>query len=73
VIRVVAHDIEQGLAHIESGTVEDEGIGAQVPNQIVDGIGEALSEDLMAAVTQRKGQKLGDLRRVVDEQDAAQA
>src|SRR6266705_6179 len=61
VIRVVTHGVEERLAHVEGGTVEHERIGSLLQNQLVD------------EITKRKGQKLGNLRRVVDEQDAAQS
>ena len=72
VIRVMPHRVEERFAHLESATVEHEGVGALLQNQFVDGSGISGCEDFVAAVTQRKRQQLGNLRRVVDEQDAAQ-
>lgn len=72
-IRMVTHAVEQRLAHIIGGAVEHERIGMLLENQLVDCRGISLCENLVAAVTQRKCQKLGNLRRVVNEQDAAQA
>jgi len=72
-IRMVTHAVEQRLAHIVGGAVEHEHIGMLLENQLVDSRSISLCESLVAAVTQRKRQKLGNLRRVVDEQDAAQA
>ncbi len=73
VIRVVTHGVEERLAHVEGGTVEHERIGSLLQNQLVDGVGISRCEDLVAEITKRKGEKLGNLRRVVDEQDAAQS
>src|ERR1039458_2179670 len=73
VIRMVTHGVEERLAHVVGGAVEHERIGALLENQLVDGDGVSRCKDLVAAVTQRKCQQLGNLRRVVDEQDAAQA
>ncbi len=73
VIRVVTHGVEERLAHVEGGTVEHERIGSLLQNQLVDGVDISRCEDLVAEITKRKGQKLGNLRRVVDEQDAAQS
>src|SRR5271165_4597680 len=72
VVRVVTHVVEERLAHVEGGTVEHECIGAVLLNQFVDGVGKSGCEDLVAEVTQCKRQELGNLRRVVDEQDAGQ-
>jgi len=69
---VVAHDIEQGLTHVKGSAVQHYGIGSELPNQIVDSIGITLGEDFMAVVSQRKGQKLGYFRRIVDEQNTTQ-
>jgi hypothetical protein len=73
VIRVVTHGIEERLAHVEGGTIEHERVGVVFQNQFVDGYSKSRRENLVAQVTQRKREKLGYLRRVVDEQDAAQA
>ena len=72
VIRVIPHRVEERFAHLESATVQHQGVGALLQNQFVDGSGISRCQDLVAAVTQRKRQQLGNLRRVVDEQDAAQ-
>src|SRR5208337_5181519 len=71
-IGVVTHGVEERFAHVEGGTVEHNGVGAVLQNQLVDGRGISRSEDLVAEVTQRKRQELGNLRRVVDQQDARQ-
>lgn len=73
VIRVVTHSVKERLAHVEGGTIEYERIGSLLENQFVDGDRISRCQDLIAEVTQRKRQKLGNLRRVIDEQDAAQA
>src|SRR5271166_3745688 len=72
VVRMVTQAVKERLAHVEGGTVEHERIGAVLQNQLVDGRGISRCEDLVAEVTQRKRQQLGNLRRVVDEQDARQ-
>jgi len=72
VIWVVPHRIEQRFAHVEGGTVEHEGIGALFKNQFIYALGISRGEDAVAAVPQRKRQKLGNLGRIVDEQDAVQ-
>jgi hypothetical protein len=66
-VRVVTQAVEECLAHIEGGTVQHDSIGALLCNQLIDGRGVSCCDDLMSPVTQRKGQQLGNLRRVVDE------
>src|SRR5882762_8300973 len=73
VIRVITHGVEERLAHIVDGTIEHEGIGALLNDELINGGGIAGGENVVAAVAQRKRQQLGDFRRVVDEQDAPQA
>ena len=46
------HGIEERLAHIVSGTVEDERIGVVLRNQFIDGIGISFGEDLITEVAQ---------------------
>src|SRR6516165_10355687 len=67
--RVVAKAVEERLAHVEGGAVEHKGISAVLNNQLMDGGGISRSKDLVATVAERKGQELGNLGRVVDEQD----
>jgi hypothetical protein len=73
VSRVVPHNVEESLAHIKGSTVQDQRVGLVLDNQFVYGDGVPRREDLVTEIPQGKGQKLGNLRRVVDEQDAAQA
>src|SRR6266481_9852116 len=70
VIRVITHGVEERLAHIVDGTIEHEGIGALLNDQLIDSGGIAGGENVVAAVAQRKRQQFGDFRRIVDEQDA---
>src|SRR4029077_11231576 len=58
VIRVVAHGVEERLAHVVHGTVEDQRIGALLHDQLVHGVGKARGEDFEAAVLQSDRQKL---------------
>ncbi len=69
----MAHSVEKGFAHIEGGAIEYKSVGLILPDQFVDGDGVSRREDFIARVAQRKTQKLGYFRRVVNEQDAAQA
>jgi hypothetical protein len=73
VIRVMTDGIEERLAHIEGGTIEHQRIGVVFQNQFVDADRKSRCKNLVTQVTQRKRKKLGNLRRIVDEQDAAQA
>jgi len=70
---MAAHAVEERLAHLEGGAVEHERIGALLLNQLVDCGTVTRREDRVAEITQREREQLGDLRRVVDEQDAAQS
>ncbi len=72
-VRAVAHRVEKRFAHIEGSAIEDKRVGLMLPDQFVDGDCVARREYFIARVAQRKTKKLGDLRRVVNEQDAAQA
>jgi len=72
-IWAVPHGIEQRFAHLQCRTVDHQRIGALFRDQIVDGLRKSRREDLVAEIAQRKRQKLGNLRRIVDEQYAAQA
>ena len=72
-VRAVAHGIEECFAHIEGGAIEDKRVGLMLPDQFVDGDGVARREYFIARVAQRKAKELGNLRRVVNEQDAAQS
>ena len=69
---MMTYAIEERLAHVVGCTVEHDRIGALLRNQLVDCGRESGREDLVPVVTQRERQKLGNLRRVVDKQDAAQ-
>jgi len=72
-VRAVTHSVEKRFAHIKGGAIEDERVGLTLPDQFVDGDGVARGEYFVTRVAQRKTKKLGDLRRVVNEQDAAQS
>ena len=69
--RVVSHHIEERFAHVEGGTIEHERVGALVDDPLADRDGVAGGDDVVPAVAQREGQQLGDLGRVVDEQNAS--
>ena len=66
------HGVSVDLAGFGLSPEQHEGIGSELPNQFVDSIGITLGEDFMAVVSQRKGQKLGYFRRIVDQQNTAQ-
>ena len=72
-VGAVAHGVEKRFAHIEGSAIEDKRVGLMLQDQFVDGDGVARREYFIARVAQRKTKKLGDLRRVVNEQDAAQS
>ena len=72
-VRAVAHGVEKRFAHIEGGAVEDKRVGLMFSDQFVDADRVARREYFIARVAQRKAEKFGDLRRVVNEQDAAQS
>ncbi len=72
-IRMMTHAVEERLAHVIRRAVEHDRIGVLLQNQFVHGRGIAVCVHLIASVAQGKRQKLGNLRRVVDEQNAAQA
>lgn len=64
---MVTHRIEEGFAHIESRTIEHQRVCAVLDDEIVNGIRISRCEHLVAEVPQRECQKLGDLRRVIDQ------
>src|SRR5262245_51555951 len=66
---IAADEVEERLAHLVDGAVEDERIGARIGETLVDGGGEAGGDHAVAAVAQRERQQLGDLRSVIDEED----
>src|SRR4029077_16287009 len=72
VIRITAYGVEERLTHIVGRTIEHESVHLLLQDELVDGVSKAGRKDCVSAVTQRKRQKLGDLRRVVNEQDAWQ-
>ncbi len=72
VIRMVTHGVKERLAHVVGGTVEHQRIGMMLLNALVNRSVIPFRKNLVATVAQGKRQQLGDLRRVVDEQDAAQ-
>ena len=69
--RVVSHHIEERFAHVVGGAIEHERVCARVDDPLADRVGVAAGDDVVAAVAERKGQQLRDLRRVVDEQNAS--
>src|ERR1700757_4042308 len=72
-VRPVTHSVEKRFAHVKGCAIEDKRVGLMLSDQFVDGDGVARGEYFIARVAQRKSKKLGYLRRVVNEQDAAQA
>src|ERR1700676_1820126 len=70
--RVVPHHVKKRLAHVIYGAVEDQRVRELLQEQLDNGICKSGSEDFKAAIAQSEGKKLGDLRRIVDEQDARQ-
>ena len=62
--------VEERLAHVERREVEDDGVRAGAGRELSDRGGEARRDDVEAAVPERERQELGDLGRVVDEEDA---
>src|SRR5713101_6209426 len=63
---------EARVGLLRSVTDDDDG-KLDVIRVVTHGVCISRSEDRVAEITKRKGQKLGNLRRVVDEQDAAQS
>ena len=72
-VRAVAHSVEKRFAHIVGGAIEDKRVGLIFPDQFVDADGVPRREYFIARVAQRKTEELSNLRRVVNEQDAAQS
>jgi hypothetical protein len=73
VIGMVTHGVEQRLAHIIRSAIQDQRFGLLRNNQFVDADVVTVCENFKARIAQRKGQQLGNLRRVVNKQDALQA
>ena len=71
-IWVGAHRVEECFTHVVAGTVEHQRARAVLNNQVIDTAGVTGCGDVVAQVTQRKRQQLGNLRRVVNQQDAWQ-
>lgn len=72
VIGMVTHGVKQRLAHVVSGAVEHQRIGMMLLNALVNRGVIPFRKNLVAAVAQGKRQQLGNLRRVVDEENAVQ-
>jgi len=72
-IRMLPYSVEQRLAHFVTGTIEHYRIGAMLNDQLADAGSVSRREDFIAKVAQRERQQLGNLRRIVDQQNAAQA
>jgi len=69
--RVAPDDVEQRLAHVEGGAIEDERVGAFLGDSLANRDGVPGRGDVVPAVAEREAQQLGDLGRVVDEENAA--
>ena len=72
VVRIGSHAVENRLAHVVDGAVENESVGVLLRDQFIHGRGKTRGENIEAVIAQRKRQQLGDFRRVVNEQDARQ-
>ena len=66
-IGIIAHGVEERLAHVVCGAVEHHRIGVVLDHQFVDGRREPFRAHLVAAITQGEGQELGNLGRIVNE------
>jgi len=72
-VRIVAHGVEERLAHVVRRTIEYHCKSPLLLDQVVDCRIVAFREDFVAVIMQRERKKLRDFRRVVNQQDPAQA
>ena len=72
-IRMIAHRVEDRLAHIVSGAIQHDRVGALLYNEIVDASCVPGGIDIVAMIAQREREQFGNFRSVVNQQDAMQS
>src|ERR1700693_5009533 len=68
VLGILAHRVEERFAHVVRGTIEHQRVSMLLSNHFINGCRVTGRKYFVAVVSQRKRQKLRNLRRVVDQQ-----
>lgn len=67
VLGILAYRVEERFAHVVGGTIEHERVRMLLSNHFMNGCRVTGRKYFVAVVSQRERQKLGNLRRVVDQ------